>query len=335
MKLNLVSLAVSLSLASLPMLTGCAADTSSEAFDDDASELAESSEDAITGSPSNFGYFVVTRQDPRKCASPMCGGWFVKRVNQATTRCADGTRQPDCYQGTIELNNVGLSQREEEDLRASFLSGNAVLKALQYKKKINGMTIGTLKASEGWVGATGSAATGSFYRAADNGLRCVKAPCPSTTAFQLNGREDHNVIRAILENTATPASQEALDRAGQALGTAEGVIIAGGIALPKCVPNSNCGPLIIAQEFFLRVTRREDRGCGGRGNSSCNAGQFCQWQPKDICGAADAGGLCQYKPDFCTQVFKQVCGCDDKTYSNACVAANAGMSVVSDGACKK
>ena len=74
---------------------------------------------------------------------------------------------------------------------------------------------------------------------------------------------------------------------------------------------------------------------GGRGTSSCNVGQFCQWQPAGICGAADAGGLCQYTPDFCPQVFKQVCGCDDKTYSNACVAANAGMSVVSDGACKK
>jgi hypothetical protein len=335
MKLNLVSLAVSLSFASLSMLAGCAADTSSEASDDDASELADSSEDAITGAPSNFGYFVVTRHDNRKCASPMCGGYFVKRVNQATTRCADGTLQPECYEASIELKNIGLSPREEDDLRTSLVGGHAVIKALQYKKKTNGVTLGTLKANEGWVGATGSAATGSFYRAADNGLRCIKAPCPSTTAFQLNGHEDHNIIKASLEGTATPASQESLDRAAQALGTAEGVIIAGGIALPKCLPNSNCGPLIIAQEFFLRVTGREGKGCGGRGSSSCNVGQFCQWQPKDICGAADAGGLCQYKPDFCPQVFKQVCGCDGISYSNACVAAHAGMSVVSDGPCKK
>ncbi len=335
MKLNLVSLAASLSLVTLAMLSGCAADTSSEASVDDASELADSSEDAITGSPSNFGYFVVTRQDTRKCASPMCGGYFVKRVNQAATRCADGTLQPDCYEGTIELKNVGLSQREEDDLRASLLGGHAVIKALQYKKKTNGQTIGTLKANEGWVGATGSAANGSFYRAADNGLRCVKAPCPSTTAFQLNGHEDHNIIKASLESTATPASQDLLDRAGQALGTTEGVIIAGSIALPKCLPNSNCGPMILAQEFFLRVTPREGKGCGGRGTSSCNVGQFCQWQPAGICGAADAGGLCQYTPDFCPQVFKQVCGCDGKSYGNSCFAAHAGMSVVSDGPCTK
>jgi hypothetical protein len=28
-----------------------------------------------------------------------------------------------------------------------------------------------------------------------------------------------------------------------------------------------------------------------------------------------------------------VCGCDDKTYSNACVAASAGVSVQATGAC--
>src|SRR5689334_21173777 len=132
MKLKLVSLALSLSVASLATLSGCAADTSSEP-DDDGSELVDATEDAITGAPSNFGYFVVTRRDFRKCISPICGGYFVKRVNQAKTLCADGSQQAECYVSSITYNGVGLSAREEEELRASVESGKALIKAATYK----------------------------------------------------------------------------------------------------------------------------------------------------------------------------------------------------------
>src|SRR3954452_13610286 len=92
MKTPLFSLLLSLWVASLSMLAGCAADTSSEA-DDDGSELVDATEDAITGASSNFGYVIVTHRDMRKCAAPACGGYFVKRVNQAKTTCADGSQQ--------------------------------------------------------------------------------------------------------------------------------------------------------------------------------------------------------------------------------------------------
>ena len=36
---------------------------------------------------------------------------------------------------------------------------------------------------------------------------------------------------------------------------------------------------------------------------------------------------------LCTMDYTPVCGCDDKTYSNACVAENAGVLKWSDGEC--
>src|SRR5688500_1902707 len=46
-------------------------------------------------------YFLV-RQDRRRCMSPLCGGYFVKRVNQSRTRCANGRWMPECYVAEID-----------------------------------------------------------------------------------------------------------------------------------------------------------------------------------------------------------------------------------------
>ena len=36
---------------------------------------------------------------------------------------------------------------------------------------------------------------------------------------------------------------------------------------------------------------------------------------------------------MCTEEMNEVCGCDDKTYSNPCKAASAGVSVLKPGPC--
>ncbi len=318
------------------VFTGCAAQTDDDATSDADEVEVDSAEEAITGAPSNFGYFQVTRPDVRKCVAPLCGGFFVKRVNEEKTVCANGTKQAECYVSAIQLNGVGLSAREEADFRKALESGKALVKARSFKTKFGGQYVGLLKANEAWLGATGSDITngGTFYRAADNGIKCIKAPCPSTTAYQLNSSQSHNVIDVRLENTQNAADEATLNRAHNALTTKDGILLVGGVALPKCVPSAtNCGPFASATEFYLRVVRREGQACGFWSGYDCNADQFCSWAPEDICGAADAAGKCAYKPQFCMALYDPVCACDGKTYGNSCAAAAAGASVSSKGAC--
>lgn len=73
--------------------------------------------------------------------------------------------------------------------------------------------------------------------------------------------------------------------------------------------------------------------CGGLLGAACPDGEYCSYAPEALCGAADGTGTCQKIPDVCADIYKPVCGCDDQTYGNACEAAAAGVSVISEGEC--
>ena len=42
-----------------------------------------------------------------------------------------------------------------------------------------------------------------------------------------------------------------------------------------------------------------------------------------------------YDGRACTFIYQPVCGCNGKTYGNACIAASVGISIVKQGECGK
>lgn len=73
--------------------------------------------------------------------------------------------------------------------------------------------------------------------------------------------------------------------------------------------------------------------CGGWSGDTCTDEQYCAYQVGQLCGGADAGAVCVARPSACPDLDDPVCGCDNKRYANTCEAAQAGIGVVSYGAC--
>lgn len=65
------------------------------------------------------------------------------------------------------------------------------------------------------------------------------------------------------------------------------------------------------------------------GDSDCAGGAYCR-PPPARCGEP---GACAPRPAYCTAEVQPVCGCDGVTYSNACLAAAAGVGLAGDGEC--
>ncbi len=72
------------------------------------------------------------------------------------------------------------------------------------------------------------------------------------------------------------------------------------------------------------------------GDEDCDASEFCAFDdvedPGLRCGRGGRG-RCTAPAQSCPPGFDPVCGCDDQTYDNACLAAQAGVTIWLPGAC--
>lgn len=200
-----------------------------------AATLLIAAKDSVATSP------LVTyavRADLRLCASPTCGGWFLQRANHAQTRCLGGELRTRCYVASINgAVPAGASFLARGRLSTAMLPG------------VSGYA--TLELSQAWSPAGGTAAgPGVVYRARDNGVRCIVAPCFS---FDVRPVERSSTIRLSDVDLSgvrlTPAERR---RATGSLATA-GLLVTGRIvAVPKAGP-AGTGRTLVASEVWLEV----------------------------------------------------------------------------------
>jgi len=70
---------------------------------------------------------------------------------------------------------------------------------------------------------------------------------------------------------------------------------------------------------------------GCKTNSECGSDAFCK-KPVGACDKEE--GVCSQRPDACIMLYAPVCGCNNRTYGNGCIADSFGINILHEGECQ-
>ncbi len=188
------------------------------------------------GTTAGPGSLYLAQPDARLCPSPLCGGWILRRVNHALTRCLDGSLQRSCY--VAELRGLAAPPA------GSLVEGTLVAAGLP-----DFPGLAALKVGRGWRPVAGTPAPGgTTYRARDNGVRCITAPCFSYDAVVVERASTKRLSEVDLSRVGLTAS--GLSRARRALAGA-GLLVSGRIVVVPRQGPAGSGRTLVAGQVWL------------------------------------------------------------------------------------
>src|SRR6266850_739089 len=228
---------------------------------------------------SSTSTFYTVRADLRRCIAPMCGGYFVKRVNLPLTRCPNGRSLPECYVAEIDWNG-----QPQVDAGLALLRGSMMAKT--YGRFGN---LGVLRVTESWQAVSNSRPTGTFYRVRDRGVRCITFPCPTHHEAKLNSTLSRDIAGVDVVRVGVVGS----------MNSPEGVIVAGD-HVPVTGPGGKSVQLK-ATQIYLRMPNSVSTmkpcmktGCSGAVCSDHDVITTCEWRPEYACYQK---ATCERQPD--------------------------------------
>ena len=248
----------------------------------DIATTANAAIESESGSPEPIvatSTFYSVRPDLRRCASPLCGGYFVKRVNMSSTRCADGRFRAECYVAEID----GNSQAESDG--AQLVRGEIV--ARRYERFGN---LGALVLSEAWKSLGANQPAGTFYLVRDRGVRCIAFPCPTHHEAKLNSSFSRNIAGINLEAAGLGENASVVNAA---MTGPEGVIVAGQDS-PVKGPGGRSFELKATQVY---VRNKSDSGLG-RPNTGSMKPCIKTGCSSQICADHNVVSTCEFRPEY-------------------------------------
>jgi len=218
--------------------------------------------------------FYSFRHDLRKCASPRCGGFFVKLVNQSRTRCADNRMQSECY-----VANIDWGGQTEPDVCA--LLRGTMRRQGQF---------GELRVTEVWTAASDKKPSGIFFRVRDRGVRCIAAPCPTHHEARLNSTVSGNIAGVDLSGAGAP--DNVLSEATAAMTSNNGILVSGDHS-PVTGPAGR-SQILKATQFYVRAAGTTGSTEGTAPKKPCMK-TGCSGQ---VCSDKEVMTTCEYRAEY-------------------------------------
>jgi hypothetical protein len=276
--------------------TGVVDELAGESTADDA--IDGKADGAVDGT---YTYFEVW-SDFRKCAAPVCGGFYLKRLNRSTTVCANGQTKASCYVPSLDWSESKLSDVLQAQLidaaNRDAMSYGAIalvrgrMASQTYPGKGN---LGKFVVTEAWVAENDSVSDGVFAKIHDNGVRCITSPCPTIGEKGLNSSNKANVHG--LDWSAGGFTDEQIATLGNELVTRpSGIIIAGDRYTFKENNVKAKGRTVTAA--YRRLEDAQPCYVGGCSGQLCSdregAISTCEWRDEYACYQ---GATCERQDD--------------------------------------
>ena len=204
---------------------GACADTA-QSEDEFAGESTADGESGKTDEASSaFTYFDL-RVDSRQClvADGECSvSFFASRTNRTSTQCGRGPMQAECKVHAIDWRGTAMPASVAKSYEDRVRAGEHLIVKGSVVPAANDAGL-SLAVTEIWVGSEKEPGAGVFALVKDNGIRCVRAPCPSLTERKLNSNLSAQLTGVDLE--ASGASDDQVGRAYEQL-HGDGLIVVG------------------------------------------------------------------------------------------------------------
>lgn len=285
---------------------GCA----SEPFDELAGDTGDASLDtkADASINSTFGYYEIT-PDLRKCAFPMCGGYFFSALNRS-----DDARYAPQLDWTEANLSVGMQgQLLAQAQRGTTSNGVYAIVRGRFAPARTGTPVPEFDRfviTEAWVAVGDTVADGVFVTVKDNGIRCIVAPCPNLTERALNSWRWANI--AEIDYTLAKLDDKQIAGLQDQLFTPTGIMIAGtrytvdiGGRTAKGRTATAAYTRLVNPTCFVGGCNHEI--CGG----DAGAVSDCIWRPEFAC----------YRTATCEVQTDGACGWTHTPELDACLAA--------------